>query len=69
MRLRGFEPPRALAHRHLKTACLPGSTTAAGTQSLARVLGLQTDVFLHQRDAWSTVDPYVALVRTVLDSH
>jgi len=26
-------------------------------------------VFLHQRDAWSTVDPYVALVRTVLDSH
>ena len=23
MRLRGFEPPRAFAHRHLKTARLP----------------------------------------------
>ena len=29
MRLRGFEPPRAIAHRHLKTARLPGSATAA----------------------------------------
>jgi hypothetical protein len=35
MRLRGFEPPRALAHGHLKAARIPGFATAARARSLA----------------------------------
>src|SRR5215213_3927826 len=66
MRLRGFEPPRAQAHRLLRTVCLPfhHSRSAAKPSACSR---LQTDVFLHRRDARAAIYPHVSLVRAVLD--
>ena len=67
MRLRGFEPPRALAHGHLKAACLPFHHSRAAPKPSA-CSSLQTDVFLHQCDARPPVDPYVPRICAVLDA-
>jgi hypothetical protein len=63
MRLRGFEPPRALAHGDLNAARLPVPPQPQNARELiVWKSGLDTDVLEQQGDIVAPVEPDRALV-------
>ena len=58
--MRGFEPPRAVAHGHLKTACLPFHHIRGEASGYRARSTLEADVLDQAGDVLAAVQPHVA---------
>jgi hypothetical protein len=68
--MRGFEPPRAVAHGHLKTACLPFHHSREGRLSLATSPSrFQSDLLQQDLHALAPIDPHVGSRGSAVDAN